>query len=171
MQCAPSMCTYIHTRKRRFGLCNNPFFCQGSHEHHLFPILKMTTYMHWRGHNGEVKERSGGGGHWRDKSSKVEKLKYRSFLSLSGVFIFNESTDSFYINFSSHCCLHSSIIISLSCVFFFNESTDSCFVIAKLRSILLVIGTYIGFKITLKVYCKTLEVFYNTLNCVLQYIP
>ncbi len=23
---------------------NNPFFCPGSHEHHLFPILKMTTY-------------------------------------------------------------------------------------------------------------------------------
>jgi hypothetical protein len=114
-----------------------------------------------------VKERSGGGGHWGDKSSKVDKLKYRSFLSLSGVFIFNESTDSFYVNFSSHCCL----IISLSCVFLFNESTDLCFVIAKLHSILLVIGTYIGFKITLKVYCKTLEVFYNTLNCVLQYIP
>jgi hypothetical protein len=30
---------------------------------------------------------------------------------------------------------------------------------------------YIGFKITLEVYCKTLKVFYNTLNCVLQYIP
>ena len=77
----------------------------------------------------EVKERSGGGGHWGDKETKVDKLKYRSFLSLSCVFIFNESTDSFYVNFSSHCCLHSSIIISLSCVFFFNESTDSCFVI------------------------------------------
>ncbi len=72
-----------------------------------------------------MKERSGGGGHWGDKETKVDKL----FLSLSCVFIFNESTDSFYVNFSSHFCLHSSIIISLSCVFFFNESTDSCFVI------------------------------------------
>ncbi len=76
-----------------------------------------------------MKERSGGRGHWGDKSSKFDKLKYRSFLSLSCVFILNESPDSLYVNFSSHCCLHSSIIISLSCVFFFNESTDSCFVI------------------------------------------
>jgi hypothetical protein len=34
--------------------------------------------------------------------------------------------------------------------------------------ILLAIGTCIGFKITLEVYCRTLEVFYNTLNCVLD---
>jgi hypothetical protein len=110
-----------------------------------------------------VKERSGGGGHWGDKSSKVDKLKYRSFLSLSCVFILNESPDSLYVNFSSHCCLHSSIIISLSCVFFFNESTDSCFVI---------VANYIfnWFKITLEVYCRTLEVFCHTLNCVLKYL-
>jgi len=31
-------------------------------------------------------------------------------------------------------------------------------------------GKEIGFKITLEVYCKTLEVFYNALNCVLQYL-
>jgi len=89
-------------------------------------ILKMTTYTCAEEDIKEVKERSGGGGHWGDKETKVDKLKYRSFLSLSCVFIFNESTDSFYVNFSSHCCLHSSIIISLSCVFFFNKSTDLC---------------------------------------------
>ena len=116
-----------------------------------------------------MKERSGGGGHWGDKSSKFDKLKYRSFLSLSCVFILNESPDSLYVNFSSHCCLHSSIIISLSCVFFFNESTDSCFVIGKLHILLAILVRYIGFKITLEVYCRTLEVFYNTLNCVLKY--
>ncbi len=46
----------------------------------------MTTYTCAEEGLTEVKERSGGGGHWGDKSSKVDKLKYRSFLSLSCVF-------------------------------------------------------------------------------------
>ncbi len=61
----------------------------------------MTTYTCAEEDITEAKERSGGGGHWGDKETKVDKLKYRSFLSLSCVFIFNESSDSFYVNFSS----------------------------------------------------------------------
>ncbi len=87
----------------------------------------------------EVKEWSGGGGHWGDKETKVDKLKYRSSLSLS-------------------------------CVFFFNESTDSCFFIVANYIFYWLLLVHVWFKITLEVYCRTLEVFYHTLNCVLQYL-
>ena len=40
---------------------------------------------------------------------------------------------------------------------------------AKLHILLVIVLIHVWFKITLEGYCRTLKVFYITLNCVLQY--
>ena len=77
-------------------------------------------------------------------------------------------SDSFHtpVHHVAELCFLSAIMYSIDVVIL---SIAEKRLSAKLH-IVLVIGTCIRFKITLEMYCRTLEVFYNTLNCVLKYL-